>query len=169
MKDFILLTAVCIAVVVGVGWFLLPGSPTDLFRPKVTVQAETPDPADKPAAVVDRPHEKSPKVSALHAGSDGAPSARLVSAVDAISQAAAAPAAAPTAALAAASLPWDVLPGEQASDVVNAYGAPSLYTSTQDSGHLFETYVYRSSGTQAIVHLEDGRVSHVSMKGSLGR
>jgi len=165
MKDFIVLTAICIAVVVAVGWFLLPGSPADFFRPRVTVQAETPDPPDHPAADAgEEPHPEA--LSVRHERSDSARSP-AASTLDAASKPPAAPAPAPSAASTNLPLPWDVLPGEQGSEVVDTYGAPSLATSTQDSGHLYETYVYRNSGTQAVVHLEDGRVSRVSMKDSL--
>jgi hypothetical protein len=166
MRDFILLTAVCVVVVVGVGWLLLPGSPTDLFRSRVVVQAQTPGAPDTPAAAAGEPHAKAVTVAQLHPIPDRTFSSSVAPALDSTSNPAAAPAASPINTLANLRLPWDVLPGEQGSEVVDTYGAPTLYTSTQDSGHLFETYVYRSSGTQAIIHLEDGRVSRVSMKDS---
>jgi hypothetical protein len=62
--------------------------------------------------------------------------------------------------------PWEVLPGAERSDLVDTYGAPALEASTQDSGHMFETLVYRNDRYQSIIHLEDGKVLGVSLKDS---
>lgn len=163
MKDFILLTAVCLVVVVGVGWLLLPGTPADLFRSRVTVAVETPEPTSAEPPITSppppgAPHPKVPphRVEALTViASPIAPAAQGTSKPFSV-----------TPVSFNLPFPWDVPPGESGSDLVDTYGAPALLTSTQESGHVFETYVYRSSGTQAIVHLEDGKVSQVQLKDS---
>ncbi len=59
--------------------------------------------------------------------------------------------------------PGDVTAGQEREQIIDEYGSPALSASTQDRGHLFETYVYRRERSVAIINLQDGRVAAVSI------
>ncbi|HYL37650.1 MAG TPA: hypothetical protein VEV17_17175 [Bryobacteraceae bacterium] len=162
MRDFVLLAAVCVVVVIGVGWFLLPGTPADLFRSRVEVQPQTPDVPLPPPVAAPAPH-KVVRTAPVEHRPEVAPPAP-------------APAPAPPIKPVVATLvppepvrvpaPWEVQQGEESSEIVDTYGVPSLSTETQESGHVFETYVYRTGRAQSMVQLQDGKVSLVYLKDS---
>jgi len=157
MKDYFLLTAVCVVVVLAVGWLLLPGSAGDFFRTRVTIEAETPDAPDPdpaPAAVPVEPQPRPARVRVPERVEQASVSPPPIEVK---------PVPKPAETM-RVPMPWEVLPGEQRSEVVNTYGTPTLSTSTQDAGHLFETFVYGGSRSQSIVHLQDGKVSTVLLK-----
>lgn len=161
MRDFVLLAAVCVVVVIGVGWFLLPGSPADLLRSRVTVEPQTPDaPLPPPPVVAPAPH-KVVRAAPVEHRQEVPPPAQ--------------PAPPPAKPVVASVVPpepvrvpapWEVQQGEESSEIVDTYGVPSLSTETQDSGHVFETYVYRTGRAQSMVQLQDGKVSLVYLKDS---
>ena len=155
MKDFFLLVIVCIVIIGGVGWLLLPGPIGSLLHPTVSVAPSKPTPEKASATPPEAPVKKSVPPKKIET-----PALTAVAPATAVRPAPAreAPVRLPS--------PWEVLPGEERSAVVERYGDPTLSASTMDTGHLFETYVYRSDRYQSIIHLEDGRVLGVDLKAS---
>ena len=160
MKDFVLLVAVAVVLIIGLGWFLLPGSTAGFFRSRIDIRPEEPD-IPAAAAPLSTPTPTLPRQSVGIVR----PQASVSPVIAALPPVEKEPAAAPPEPT-QLPYPWEVPPGEAKADVVDTYGAPALAIATQDDGHLFETYVYRNNRTEAIVHLEDGKVSRVSFKDS---
>ncbi len=158
MKDFFVLLAVGMLLVLGIGWFVLAGRGLDIFaRSTVTVQSESTDaPLDDPDPVPAQPPRVRPApFSPLETGVGEAPRNAM-------------PARSPAPAnLAPANLnfpvPGDVTTGQEREQIIDEYGAPALSAFTQDHGHLLETYVYRRDRSIAVINLQDGRVSSVSI------
>lgn len=148
MKDFIILLVICVIVVLAVGWYLLPGPAHNLFRTSVAVQSPAPEP-EKPAPPPTPPH----KVVAVHKAEEP-PVAEPVAVVT----------PAPVAIIPLPVIvpaPGEVTLGVERSGIIDSYGNPALSASTVDRGHLFETMVYRHERQQAVIRLEDGKVSWV--------
>lgn len=156
MKDFLLLFAVGLVVVAGVVWFLLPGPARDLLTGSKVVVEDT-----SAQAAAEKPEAPPPPVKArpqpVRYTEIPVPTMPVAST--------------PSTALVRTPAPQfpfpvDVVPGEEREDLIDGYGQPALSASTQDQGHLFETYVYRSNRSQAIIQLEDGKVAEVTMRNS---
>lgn len=161
MRDFVLLVTITAVLIVGLGWFLLPGSTASFFRSRIDIRPEEPDP---PAAAAPlRTAVPAPQRQQVRMVRPQPVTSPVTAAV--LPPAEKKPAAAPPEP-AQVPYPWEVPPGVAEADVVETYGTPALAIATQDDGHLFETYVYRNNRAEAIVHLEDGKVSRVSLKGS---
>ncbi|MBZ5608175.1 MAG: hypothetical protein LAP38_07955 [Acidobacteriia bacterium] len=158
MRDFILLFAVGLIVVVGIGWFLLPERGRELFTGSdIEVQPAGPEkPAEEAAAPV-RPRRVRPQpvveqdVSAVRASGNVAAD-QVVPILDQTTLNFPAP--------------GEVTTGEERDDIIDEYGVPQLSAFTQDRGHLFETYVYRRERSEAVINLQDGRVSGVFLRDS---
>jgi|SRR5579863_1884927 len=159
MRDSVLLLGVGVVLIFGVGWFLLPGSMAGFFRSRIDIRPEQPN---APAAAA--PLSTSVPTPPGHVRTLRPQPVSPVTAA-ALPPAQKTPSTAPPES-AQLPYPWEVPPGEAKADVFDTYGAPALAIATQDDGHLFETYVYRNNRTEAIVHLEDGKVSHVSFRDS---
>ena len=145
---------VCIVVVIGVGWYLLPGPIHNMFKTTVAVRAPDPKPEPekevKPAA---KPHKPAPRKVETAAVEPPAAPARIIRADLVVPVASPPPVAIPA--------PGEVKVGAERSHIIDSFGSPALSASTADRGHLFETFVYRQDRRQAVIHLEDGMVASV--------
>lgn len=54
--------------------------------------------------------------------------------------------------------------GVEKSQILNEFGMPALSASTEDRGHLYETYVYKRNRSRAIIHLKDARVLDIHLR-----
>jgi hypothetical protein len=157
MKDFFVLLAIGMILVLGIGWFLLPGRALDMFaRSMITVQSDSADvPPDDPVPVPEQPRKVRPAPAAPPVTDFNEPPPSTLRERPAPPKTAPANFDFP--------VPGDVTTGQERQQIVDEYGAPALSAFTQDHGHLFETYIYRRDRSVAVINLQDGRVSSVSI------
>lgn len=151
MRDFVLLMVVCLVVVIAVGWFLFPGRGHDLFKTTVAVKAADPKPEpEKEATPAPKPHKRPAPPKVETAAVEPAAKLRTDLVVIPVTYA---PKPVPA--------PGEVKVGAERAHIIDSFGDPNLSASTEDRGHLFETFVYKRDRRQAVIHLEDGRVAAV--------
>ncbi len=142
---------------IGVGWFLLPGRARDLLTgSNVTVQSSASETPPEKIPVPPAPRRRVRPVSEADQTATAMPVPRVVPAP-------AKPVATPEPVSLNFPAPGDVTAGQEREQIIDEYGSPALSASTQDRGHLFETYVYRRERSVAIINLQDGRVAAVSI------
>jgi outer membrane biosynthesis protein TonB len=157
MRDFVLLLAVGLLLVIGVGWFLLPGRARDLLTgSNVTVQSDT---TETPPEKIPVPPAPRRRVRPVPEPEETVAARSVPHVVPAPAQ----PVATPEPVNLNFPAPGDVTAGQDREQLIDEYGSPALSASTQDRGHLFETYVYRRERSVAIINLQDGRVAGVSI------
>src|SRR5579871_3875706 len=121
MKDFVVLTAVCLTLVLGVVGFLTSGSIASVFRTRITVHANTPEVFAEAAEAEVLPVQ----APGLKAASLPAPRPEVIPASVAI-PVETRPKVSVVTAETSLPLPWDVVAGDAGSDLVDSYGVPSL-------------------------------------------
>jgi hypothetical protein len=180
VKDIVVLIAVVVVALGGLGWYLLPHSGFhQVMGPKPMTQAEVPAPphAEKKvdAKTADHKtadHKARPVTPTAAVKGEAEPAPQPIPALQAIPSpsrvgaeaAASVPENAPEKKPVTYPYPVEVTSGEGRQQIFDGYGVPALAATTQDGGHLFETYVYRHDRSQTHIHLEDGRVAWVSLK-----
>jgi hypothetical protein len=166
MKDFAFLLIICVGIIIGVGGYLLPGSTHSIFRR--TIEVHPPDPP-APKTKLEKEKEAGVPASTKPGKHQRASKAAEVEDQKIVLETIVNPAA-PTLLAAATPKPaqvpsyGEVMLGSERSHLLDNFGFPAITASTEDRGHLFETYVYHASRKQTIVKLEDGKVSAVHLR-----
>ena len=150
MKDGLGILLVSIVLVGVIGWYFLPSSAANPFsRPKTVIQTHDPEP-EKTAK--EKEVEEHQLTKRSHVGrSKQAAKPDLIITAEVVNVPPPAPPPFPTTGA--------VKLGTERNQLKDVFGNPCLSAATADQGHIFETYVYKNDLSQAIIRLQDGKVS----------